>query len=71
MKFLQARMLTKKNACKFYLTVHRFHARVQSSTCTTYSKYLRKNIMTMLTPKSGIQLLDCSKSNINWKMTMM
>ena len=24
--------------CKFYLKVHRFYARVQSPTCTTYGK---------------------------------
>ena len=24
--------------CKFYLTVHRFYARVQSPSCTTYGK---------------------------------
>ena len=29
--------------CKFYHTAHRFYARVQSSTCTTYDKYLREN----------------------------
>ena len=39
---------------KFHLTVHRFHARVQSSTCTTYGKYLRERIMALLTLTSGI-----------------
>ena len=29
--------------CKFYHTAHRFYARVQSSTCTTYDKYLWEN----------------------------
>ena len=44
----------KLGGCSFYLTVHRFHARVQSLTCTTYGKYLWENIMTVPTPKSGI-----------------
>ena len=30
---------------KFYLAVHQFRARAQSSTCTTYGKYLRESIM--------------------------
>ena len=38
----------------FYLTVHRFLARVQSPTCTTYGKFLLESIMAVLTPKSGI-----------------
>ena len=38
------------------LTVNRFHARVQSSTCTNYGKYLCESIMAVLTPKSGIRI---------------
>ena len=34
-----------------------FHARVQSSTCTTNKKYLRESIMTVLTPKLGMCLV--------------
>ena len=30
------RQLLHKLACKFYRTVHRFHARVESPTCTIY-----------------------------------
>ena len=41
-------------ACKFYITVRHFHARVQSSTCTTYGKCLGESIMPVLTPKSDI-----------------
>ena len=44
------RKLNKLVVCKFYLIVHRFHARAQSLTCTTYGKYLRGSIMTVLTP---------------------
>ena len=44
--------------CKFYLTVHRLHARVQNSICTTYGKYLRESKMAMLTLKSGIHTND-------------
>ena len=40
---------------KFYLAVHHFHARVQSSPCTTYGKYLLESIMAVLTPKSSIR----------------
>ena len=35
-------------------TVHRFHAKIQSLTCTTYGKYLQESITSVLTPKSGI-----------------
>ena len=35
---------------KFYLTVQRFHAKVQSSTCTTHRKYLVESIMGILLP---------------------
>ena len=34
-----------------------FHARVQSSTCTTNKKYLRESIMTVLTPILGMRLV--------------
>ena len=58
MKLLQPGILEKKDdktaVCKFYLAVYRFHARVQTLTCTTYDKYLRENIMAVLTSKSGI-----------------
>ena len=40
--------------CKFYLIVHRFLVRVQSSTYTSYGKYLCESVMALLTPKSGI-----------------
>ena len=40
--------------CKFYLTFPRFHARVQIPTRSSYGKNLRKSIVTVLTPKSGI-----------------
>ena len=40
--------------CKFYLTVHPFLDRVQSSTCTNYCNYLRERMMAVLTPKLGI-----------------
>ena len=43
-----------KLAYKFYITVRRFHARIQSSICTTYGKCLRESIMAVLTRKSGI-----------------
>ena len=43
----------------FYLTVYQFHAKIQSSTCTTYSKYLRGSIMVVQTPNSGIGMLIC------------
>ena len=36
---------------KFYTTVRCFHARDQSSTCTTYGKCMLKSIMAALTPK--------------------
>ena len=39
---------------KLYLTVHRFHARVQSSACSAYGKYQRKSIMAVLTPQSDV-----------------
>ena len=38
----------------FYITVHRFRDRVQSSTSTAYEKCLVESIMAVLTPKSGI-----------------
>ena len=56
----------------FYLTVHRFLARVQSPTCITYGKCLPGSIMPVQTPKSGT---DCKyeKANINinmWKVNI-
>ena len=55
MKLLQARILgTKLVVYRFYITVHRFLARVQSLTCTNYGKLLLESIMNVLTPKSGI-----------------
>ena len=58
MKLLQPGILEKKEdklaVYKFYLAVYRFYARVQTLTCTTYDKYLRENIMAVLTLKSGI-----------------
>ena len=41
----------------FCLTVHRFLARVQWPTCTTYGKFLLESIMAMLIPKSGILVI--------------
>ena len=52
---------SKLVVCIFYLTVHCFLARVQSPTCTTYGKYLLESIMAMLTPKSGIWLINHAK----------
>ena len=56
MNLFCARMLdsNKLVICKFYLTLHLFHARPKSLTCTTYGKYLREGIMAVLTPKSVI-----------------
>ena len=52
---------------KFYLTARCFPARVQSSTCTTYVNYQRENLMTVLTPKSGIinspKISNCKYGN--------
>ena len=42
----------------FYLTVHRFHVGVQSSTWTTYSKCLLDSMMALLTAKLGINLIE-------------
>ena len=53
-------LLNKLVVCKFYHTVHRFHARVQSPTWTTYGKYLQESIMAVLTPKSGIGIASNS-----------
>ena len=39
----------------FFLRVHRFHARIQSSTSTTYDKCLLESIMVVLSPKLSIQ----------------
>ena len=50
------KQLLNKLASKFDRTVHRFHARVESPTCTIYVKYLRESIMAVLTPKSEIKL---------------
>ena len=47
--------LNKLAAFKFHFTIHRFHARVQSSTCTTCGKYLQEIIMAVLTPKLVIK----------------
>ena len=41
----------------FYLTVHRFHVGVQSSTWTTYNKCLLDSMMALLTAKLGINLI--------------
>ena len=41
--------------CMFYVTVHRFFPRVQSSTCTTYGNILLESIMAVLTKKSGMR----------------
>ena len=48
------RQLSKLVVRKFCLTICRFHASVQSPTCTTYGKYRRESIMAVLTPKSSI-----------------
>ena len=50
--------------CMFYVTVHRFLARVQSPTCTTYEKFLLESIMVVLTPKFGITLSESLESRI-------
>ena len=48
----------------FYFTIRPFHARVQSLTCTTYSKYLCESIMVVPTPKLGI-LIKTYESTVN------
>ena len=57
MKLLYARILgnnyNKLVVCKFYHAVYHFRGRVRSSTCTTYSKYLRNSIITVLTPNNN------------------
>ena len=64
-KLLSARMLDSKLVfCMFYVTVHRFLARVQSPTCTTYEKFLLESIMVVLTPKFGIMLSEFLESRI-------
>ena len=55
LKLFYARKLDSELVvCMFSLTVHHSLARVQSSTCTIYRKFLLKSITTMLTPKLGI-----------------
>ena len=56
----------------FYLTVHRFLARVQSPTCTIYGKFLLESIMAVLTPKSGIDwfLYDGEHWSLKGKKTV-
>ena len=46
----------------FYLTVHRFRARVQSPTCTTCGIFLLECIMAVQTPKTGILIENNLKS---------
>ena len=74
---------TKLIFCMFYITVHRLLARVQSPTCITYWKFLLESIMTVLTPKLGIEthhlniedlcqlnnqyVFECSKLHKGWK----
>ena len=57
---------------EFNIAVLRFHARGQSSACTTYRKCTWESIIAMLTPKSGIvhQIIHRSyiESLIEWSM---
>ena len=62
-KLFYARKLDSKLVVRvFCLTVHRFLARVQSPTCTTYGEFLLKSIMAVLTAISGIRTgIPCKK----------
>ena len=61
-KYVRQQLLV---TCKFYLTVHRFHDRVQSSTCIANGKYLQKSTMAVLTPILGIK--RCSQPTLRIK----
>ena len=58
-EFVVSKKIRQQTCCSYiYLAVHRFLARVQSPTCTTYGEFLLKSIMAMLTPKSGVLLFQ-------------
>ena len=66
LNLLQARKLDIKLVVRiFCLTVHRFVARVQSPTCTTYRKFLLKSIMAVLTQKLSVCYI-CNKTNVGY-----